>query len=260
VKRSRAAWLTVAVLLLLALLLVLFLPARWVVRLVQPRLHGLVLDRVTGLVWDGVAQEVRGADGRSLGQLQWQLARSALWGRLDLRLEFTGPRLAASGRLQRDAQGRPAWSEVTLRTALAAWAPQLDSPLGRPRGTLAVTLQHAVLQANWPIELEGTAHWSDAAMQARADHVALGNLETDLVAANGVLRGQLHDEGGGPLHVDGRWQASPLGWRLDLLLQPRAADPALHRWLARLGPQDKDGSVHLHRRGGLAAAAPEAAR
>jgi general secretion pathway protein N len=259
VKGSRAAWL-VAAILLPAALLVLFLPARWAAPFVQARLHGLELDGVHGLVWDGAANQLRGPDGRPLGAVRWRLSRSALWGRLDLRLQFDGPRLTARGHLQRDVRGRPVWNDVTLHSDLATWAPRLDTPLGTPQGTLTATLPRAVLQANWPIELEGRARWRDAAMQTHAQPVALGDFEMALEGADGVLQGELHDLGQGPLHVEGRWQASPLGWRLDLLLQPRTADPALRQWLARLGRPAADGTVHLHRRGGLAAATPETAR
>lgn len=258
-KRSHAAWLILVFLLLLALL-VLFLPARWVMPFVQPRLHGVALEGVHGLVWAGRADELRSADGRALGRLQWRLSRSALWGELDLRLHLEGPQLMASGRLQRDAHDRPVWSEVVLRTELAAWAPWFASPLGTPHGTLTLQLSRAVLQGNWPVELQGQAQWRAAAMQTRAGRLALGNLGLDLAAAAGVLRGELRDEGPGPLHVDGHWQASPLGWRLDLLLQPRTVDPALRQWLARLGHPGPDGSVRLHRRGGLAAVTPEPTR
>src|SRR5690348_17951057 len=44
VKRSRVGWLAAAIL-LFAVLLVWFLPARWVAPFVQSRLHGLRLDR-----------------------------------------------------------------------------------------------------------------------------------------------------------------------------------------------------------------------
>lgn len=259
-KRSRAAGLALATLLLLVALLVLFLPARWVMPFVQARLHGLRLDGVHGLIWDGAADRVTGPDGHPLGAVQWQLSRRALWGRLDLRLAFDGPMLAARGELQRDAQGRPVWTDVSLRSDLATWASPLASSLGIPQGTLTARLARVVLQANWPIELAGQAQWHGAVMRTRAGPVALGHLAMDLDGDNGVLRGRIHDEGQGPLHVEGQWQASPLGWRLDLLLQPRGVDPALRRWLARVGQPDADGAVHLHRRGGLAATTPEDAR
>jgi general secretion pathway protein N len=259
VKRSRIAWLAVAIL-SLAVLLVLFLPARWVTPLVQSRLHGMRLDGVHGLLWNGGATQLRGPDGRPLGHVRWQLSRRALLGRLDLQLQFDGPLLAARGHLGRDAQGRPVWSEVALRSDLAAWSPRLDTTLGTPRGTLTATLPRAVLQGNWPVDLAGQVQWHGAVMQMPAQAIALGNLAMTLQGANGVLHGEFHELGQGPLHVEGQWQASPLGWRLDLSLQPRSGDPALRRWLARLGRPDADGSVHLQRRGGLAAATPETTR
>lgn len=258
-KRSRIAWLTVAALLMLVALLVLLLPARWAASFVQARLHGLELEGVHGLVWNGGARQLRGPDGRPLGQVHWRLSRALLWGRLDLQLELAGPGLTASGHLRRDGEGRPVWTDASLRADLAAWAPRLDSSLGTPRGTLAMTLQRAVLQGSWPVELEGQVQWRNASMQTRGQAVVLGAFDMDLHGSNGVLTGQLHDQRNGPLHGEGQWQASPLGWRLDLLLQPRTADPALRHWLASLGRPDTDGAIHLHRRGGLAAATPETA-
>lgn len=258
-KRSRVGWLAAAIV-LFAVLLVWFLPARWVAPFVQSRLHGLRLEGVHGLVWDGGAGQLRGPGGRPLGTVRWQLSRRALWGRLDLQLQFDGPMLTARGHLRRNVAGRPVWSDVTLRSDLAAWSPRLDTSLGAPRGTLTVTLQRAVLQANWPIELEGQARWRDAAMQMPAQAIALGDVDMAMHGADGVLRGELHDQGQGPLHVEGQWQASPLGWRLDLVLRPRTDDPALRHWLARLGRPNADGTIHLQRRGGLAAATPEPAR
>ncbi|UGB38956.1 type II secretion system protein N [Frateuria soli] len=258
-KRSRAAWLTVAILLLLVVMLVLLLPARWVAPFVQSRLHGLGLEGVHGLVWNGGARELRGLDGHPLGHLQWRLSRALLWGRLDLQLRLDGPGLTASGHLRRDGDGRAIWTDVALRADPAVWAPRFDSPLGTPRGTLTMELRRAVLQANWPVELEGQVHWHGASVLTRRQTVSLGDFRMDIDGTNGVLTGRLHDQNNGPLRAEGHWQASPLGWRLDLLLQPRTADPALRHWLARLGRPDADGTVRLHRRGGLAAATPEAA-
>jgi len=259
VKRSRIAWLAAAVLLLIVSV-VLLLPARWVAPLVQTRLHGFRLDGVHGLVWNGRAEQLRDLDGHSLGQVRWRLSRGLLWGRLDLRLDFAGPQLTASGRLQRDPAGRPVWTDVSLRADLAAWTPRLDSSFGTPGGLLEMKLQRAVLQANWPVELSGQVQWHDAVMRTRNRTIELGDFRSDIGGTNGVLTGELHDQDAGPLHAQGQWQASPLGWRLDLLLRPRTADPALRQWLARLGRPDASGAVQLHRRGGLAAAAPETAR
>lgn len=257
-KRTRAAWLTVAVLLLLIVLLVLFLPARWAWPLLQARLRGLTLEQVHGLVWNGGADTVRGADGRDLGRVQWQLSRSALWGRLKLDLALEGHDVQARGHLERDAQGRPVWRDVQARIDdLAAWAVHL--PWGDPRGTLEVNLDSLVLQGNWPLELAGQLHWNAAALATTDGAVKLGTLGLDLSASGGVMQGQLRDSGAGPLAVDGQLQLSPLGWRFTATLRPRDDDPALRRWLTHLGRPDASGTVHLQRRGGLAAATPKAA-
>lgn len=246
------------VIVLSMVLLVLFLPARWAVPFVQPRLHGVVIRGVHGLLWDGSADDVRAADGRRLGLVRWQLARSALWGRVDLQLACEGDGLTARGHLQRDNQKRPVWSNVDMRVDLAKWGAPWPGPLGAPQGMLSVTLDHVVLESNWPMEASGRLHWQDAAMMIGASRIVLGTLDMDIGATHGVLHGQPHDTGDGPLHVQGDWQASPLGWRLDLLLRPRGVDPDLRHWLARLGRPASDGSVQLHRRGGLAAAGASA--
>jgi len=258
VNRTRAAWLTVAVLITLVAWLVLFLPARWAWPLLQARLRGLTLMQVHGLVWNGGAAAVYAADGRDLGRLRWRLSRSALWGRLDLDLALEGRDLQASGHLERDAQGRQAWRGVRARINPAAWAVHL--PWGDPRGMLVLDLDRAVLQGNWPLELAGQLRWDAAAFSAPEGEVALGDLALDLSATGGVVLGRLRDLGSGPLAVDGQLQLSPLGWRFAATLQPHSGDPALQRWLARLGRPDAHGTIHLQRRGGLAAATPEPVR
>lgn len=253
VKRSRVVWLVAVLLTSCLALLVLVLPARWVLPWLQPRMHGLVLEQVRGTVWNGYAKTLRAPDGRPLGTLRWALSRRALWGAMDLLLDLEGPRLVAHGRLQRDAQGRLLVEQVAARADLAAWEPLIDSSLGVPQGWLELALPHVLLQGGWPLEVQGQARWRDASMRARAGSVALGTLVMDLQGASGVLQGRLHDEPGGPLAAAGRWQASPLGWRLDLRLQPRTRDPMLRRWLAQLAVPAADGAIELHRRGGLAA-------
>lgn len=255
-KRSRAVWLGFAALLLSVVLLVLWLPARWALPLVQARLHGWQLRAVQGSVWDGAADDLLTADGHRLGRVQWRLSRRALWGELALDLRFDGPNLQASGRLQRDAQGRQVWNEVQARVDLSGESPLLISALGDPQGTLEVHLTHAVLQANWPLQLDGRMQWHDAAMRTAQGRVPLGELALDLRGRDGVLQGTLHDLDHGPLQLDGQLQASPLGWRFTAALRARGSDPALRRWLGVLGHADSDGWVHLNRSGGLLVAAP----
>jgi general secretion pathway protein N len=255
-KSLRKCLIGLGALVLAAAVLLWFLPARWALPWIGPRLHGLHLQQVQGSVWDGRAGEVTTADGQPLGQLQWQLSRGALLGQPQLQLQFEGPQLAFSGKVRRLPGERVEAREVSLRTQLAAWDRYLASPLGQPRGELQLTVDHTLLQGGWPTQLAAQAQWPQAVMHTRDGDVALGTLLAQASAQGGVIQAQLHDDGRGPLHANGRLQLSPLGWRLDATLRARQTDPALRRWLARLGQPAADGSVRIERRGGLAGSAP----
>ncbi|HEY8682026.1 MAG TPA: type II secretion system protein N [Rhodanobacter sp.] len=243
------------VLLLAAAVLLWFLPARWVLPWIAPRMHGLRLQQVRGLVWNGRAAQVA-ADGHGLGQLQWTLSRRALFGQLHAQLEFHGPQLDFSGALQRLPDSRIEWREVSLHADLAALGSHANSPMGQPRGELRLTIAHALLQGGWPLDLQAQAQWQDAVMRTPDGDVALGDLHGQAQAQGGVIQAQWHDDGHGLLQVDGQLQLSPLGWRLDAKLHPRQANPRLRHWLAALGPADADGDVHIQRSGGLAGTVP----
>lgn len=242
--------------LLAAALLLWFLPARMVMPWLEPQLHGLRLQQVRGLLWDGRAAQVVTADGHVLGRLQWHISRRALLGTLQLQLDFDGPQLAFSGAMRRLPEGQIAWHGVNLRAELAALDPYVKSPLGQPRGELRMTIDHVLLQGGWPLQLDAQAQWHHALMHTRGGDVALGDLQWLAQAQDGVIQAQVHDDGNGPLHADGQMQLSPLGWRLDAMLRPRQTDPALRRWLAGLGQPAADGSVHIRRSSGLAGSLP----
>jgi general secretion pathway protein N len=254
-KSLRKSLLGLGVLVLAAATLLCFLPARWALPWLTPRLHGLQLQQVRGSVWDGQAGAVVAADGQVLGTLAWQLSRRALFGQPRLQLQFEGPQLVFSGAAGRLPDGRIEAREVSLRVPWAVLDRYAASPLGQPRGELQLTIERAVLQGGWPLELTAQAQWPQAVMHTREGDVALGTLLAQAGAPGGVVQAQLHDDGHGPLHAEGKLQLSPLGWRLDATLRARQTDPALRRWLARLGPPAPDGSVHIERRGGLAGSA-----
>ncbi|GAA0887942.1 type II secretion system protein N [Rhodanobacter soli] len=255
-KSLRKCLIGLGTLALAAAVLLWFLPARWAMPWIGPQLHGLRLQQVQGTVWHGRAGEVVAADGQMLGQLQWQLSRRALLGQVRLQLQFEGPRLAFSGGAQRLPDGQIEVSGASVRAELSAWVHGPMSSWGQPRGELQVTIDHALLQGGWPMQLQAQAQWPQALMHTHDGDVALGALQAQASAQGGVIRAQLHDDGHGPLHVDGKLQLSPLGWRLDATLRARQTGPALRRWLATLGPPAADGSVHIQRRGGLAGSAP----
>ena len=254
----RRSLIGLGVLLLAALVLVWLLPARWMLPWIEPRLHGLQLQQTGGLLWNGHADRVTTADGRMLGRLQWRLSRRALFGHVQLQLDFNGPQLAFSGAMRRLSPDQVRWSGVSLRGDLEGLPPRLDASLGQPQGALVLTVDSAVLQGGWPMQLQARARWEHAAVRTTAGDVPLGELQLQAQARAGVIMAQLHDNGRGPLQVAARLQLSPLGWRLDASLHPRHPAPALQRWLAQFGHADADGTVHIQRRGGLAAS-PSAA-
>lgn len=234
-----------------------FLPARLAVALIQPRLRGLRLQQVEGLAWQGRAGRVLSVRGEPIGTLQWTLSRRALLGEVDLQLALDGPTMQFHGSLhQRAGNDRADWREVSWKVDLAALKPPLATPFGWLQGTLEGHAHHALMQANWPMQMDAQMHWRDAALLTRRGRIALGGLQFELHGEHGMIHTQMHDEADGPLALAGQLDLSPLGWRLDASLRPRSGDPALRYWLATLGRANADGSVHLQRRGGLAAALP----
>lgn len=255
-KYLRRSLTGLGLLLLAGGLLVWFLPARWVLPGIESRLHGLRLQQVQGLLWDGRAGQVLTADGRPLGQLHWQLSRRALLGQLRLHVDFEGPQFAFAGAMRQLSADQVEWRAVRLRAELQTLTARMSSPLGQPLGKLQMTVAHAVLQGGWPLQLQAQAQWQPAIVRTRAGDLSLGTLQLRAQAHSGVIVAQLHDDGQGPLQADGQLQLSPLGWRLEGTLRARQHDPALRHWLATLGPLEADGTVHIQRGGGLAGNLP----
>ena len=245
----------VAVFLLAVAALLWWLPARWALPLLQSSLHGLRLQQVGGSVWNGSAGQVLAPSGQELGRLQWQLSRRALFGRVELQLDFDGPQFVFHGRLRKLPAAQVAWSGVQARVNLSALAdPRLHLPLGRPQGEFELNADHALLQGGWPLELQAGLQWRQAALRTKDGDVALGDLHGQATAQGGVIHAQWQDDGHGLLRTTGELQLSPLGWRLTAELQPRHDDPILRRWLTTLGRPGADGTVHVERHGGLAIA------
>lgn len=255
-KYLRNTLIALVLLLALAALLLWFLPARWVMPWIEPQLQGLHLQQVHGSVWNGAADEVTGVDGRRLGQLHWQLSRRALLGDSRLQMSFEGPRLRFSGVVRRLPDSRVAIDHARLHADLALLDAYPPSPWGRPLGEWQLSAEHVLLQGGWPLQLQAHGLWQRAAVRTADGDVSLGDIQLEAQAQDGVIRAQWHDVGTGPLQAKGELQLSPLGWRVDTTLRARQADPALQRWLARLGPLADDGSVHIQQSGGLAGTAP----
>jgi general secretion pathway protein N len=234
--------------------LVAFMPARLGLLLAGRSLRGLVLKDVDGTVWSGRAGQVLASDGRLLGSLEWQLERSALWGDLHLDAHLNGPVGRFDGHLDRSGRDVTTWRDIDLRMDAAALTQAIALRDTRPAGVVEGRIERLQLQGNWPVDLKAALRWRAATVDTAQGHVVLGELHLDAESHDGVLRASVADDGQGPLDVDARLAASPLGWRLDGRLSPRVRDRALADFIARFGQPGRDGSVNLYRKAGLAPA------
>ncbi|MFC5740241.1 type II secretion system protein N [Dyella tabacisoli] len=249
-KRLGTVLIVLGALLLLALL-VWYLPAQWMQSRLEARLHGLRLDQVGGTLWEGHAGQVLTTDGRNLGRLEWQLSRRALWGDTRFSAGLEGPQLSFHGDMHQLDKQRAEWSQVHLRGDIASLGLHTEWLGGGLHGQLNIEIAHVLLQGRWPLELDGSARWSDAAAGA----LALGEIQLQAQGRAGVIQGELQDGGNGPLQLNGQLGLSPLGWRYSVNAKPRGANPALQRWLLGLGRAGADGAVQIKGSGGLAKAA-----
>ena len=262
-KWLRLILLGLVVLLLLAGLLFWFLPAQLALPLLQKRLGEVQLRGVHGLLWDGSADQVVGSHGQNLGRLQWQLSRRVILGQTQLGVQFQGPQLSFDAKVAKSGDADTVLDDAHAHIDLALQPAAPGARLGTPRGMLDLQIPHALLQGPWPQQLEAQAQWHAARMQVvagqdqlgevAANDVALGELRLELHGQQGVIDGNLRDDGKSPLQVDAQLQASPLGWRFNAVLTLRSSDPALHRWLQQFGTPDAAGAWHVERSGGLAA-------
>lgn len=238
-------------LLLAAAVLLWFFPARWAVPLIAPRLRGLQLQQVHGLLWHGYAEQVRDGAGRDLGRVQWHLSRRAVLGQWMLQLDIEGPSLDFSGTVRRVSASEYEWNDVQARVALALLDQRQLAALSAPQGELRLTVDHALLQNGWPVQLQASGQWRDGVVSGVHGDVALGDWQWQAQARDGWIKAQFQNDGDAPLLGHGQAQASLLGWRLEATLQARQPDRALHQWLSRWGTMDASGVVHVERGGGL---------
>lgn len=232
-----------------------WLPAGWASPWLAHAVPGLRLQQLRGTIWNGRAERVLATDGTMVGRAQWRISRMALLGRSQLWLSVTGPRLDVRGEMRRMAGDRVEWRDVTAWIDLALLAnPRWHLLPPGTRGEVSLQSDRMQLQGGWPRDGQAALVWCDAAWPTRVGAVMFGRLDARLDARNGVISAQWHDAGDGPLHTAGTLDASVIGWRIQATLQPRSDDPRLRRWLALLGKPDASGTLHLERRGGLAAA------
>jgi general secretion pathway protein N len=249
-KRLRTVLIGLSVFVIALALLIWFMPAGLALPLMQSRLHGLQFDQVEGTLWQGRAGQLSVPGGNPVGSLAWALSRRALIGDVRLGLDLRQPQLQVHGQMHRVSDTREDWHDVTLHMDMAMLGMQ-PLLLGEPQGQFDVQIAQAQLQGNWPMQVDASGTWSQAAVHTAQGIVPIGTLLLKVHGQSGVLKASLDDDGSGPLQTAGRLSFSPLGWDLRLNLKPRSENPALLRWLHSFGSPSADGSVQLRYRGGL---------
>ena len=248
-------------LLAIGFLLLWFLPARWAMPWLASRLPGVRLQQVSGLLWDGHAEQVLSLRGQNLGQVSWQLSRRALLGDTLFSVNLSGPRLAFTGQMAGRNSADALWTDVHLHADLDLLPANITLPMGQPRGSVELTASHIQLHGGWPLELDAQILWQRAALLIpRNGEIVLGTLQLTLQGSNGVITGHLQDDGQGPLRIAGELQLSPLARRFTAHASVRDANIPLQRWLTSLGRTDAGGITHINYSGGLAAAMPGGGR
>ncbi|GLQ89720.1 type II secretion system protein N [Dyella flagellata] len=245
-------WFSILVIVVLALgALVWFIPASWALPLLQTQWRGVRMEGVTGILWEGRAQQVSIADGPPLGSLAWVLSRRALLGDLQASVDLRQPQLQLQGRVRRVSSAQWDLRDVTLHMdmAMLGMQPWLR---GQPRGQFDLQAPQAQLRSVWPVQLDATGTWSQAAVHTAQGDIPLGTVMLAVTGQSGALQGTLSDDGSGAVQTAGRLALSPLGWDLQLRLVPRNDDPATLSWLRSLGTPKADGTLELRYRGGLA--------
>lgn len=245
-------WFSILAIAVLALgALVWFIPASWAMPLLRSQLRGVRMEGVSGTLWEGRAQELSIGDGPAVGSLAWDLSRRALLGDIQANVDLRQPQLRLQGEVQRVSAAQWELRGVTLHMDMAMLGTQPWTQ-GQPQGQLDLQAPQAQLRGAWPMQLDATGTWSQAAIRTAQGSVPLGTVMLAVTGQSGALQGTLSDDGRGLVQTAGRLAFSPLGWDLQLRLVPRSDDPAILSWLRSLGKPTADGTLELRYRGGLA--------
>ncbi len=243
------AWLVLALLVVFCLLW--WFPASWAWSLARSHLPHTQLTAPSGTLWNGHA-DVLQIDGQPVGALDWHIGHAALLGNLAGDVRLRSARWSGHAHFLRSGTHQFDFDHVqaTMPASLLG-APEWLRGL-RPGGMLRVDVRHLRLRNNWPVQCAGAVHWRDATLADARGTADLGDLSARVgMRAGTTLQAVFSDSGTGPLAVHGSATVTPLGWRLQLNMQPRGSHPLLRRMLARFGAVDAEGHILVQRHAGL---------
>lgn len=242
--------LTLMVLLVIAVVVVWTLPAQTAWSMLGSRASALHLRGVSGSIWDGHANQAS-VSGVPLGALDWQLqVAPLLHGQLRANTTLSGGLAQAKGEVWRDHDGRIEIHAMRMQVPAQQLQDVIDMPQLQLLGSFDVFVDHAIIKGVWFDALQASVRWQDAGVsgsaRARFGEV-LGAFQLD---ADKHVTGDIHDTGKGPLSVQGKFDATLVGYTLVARLRARDADNLdLQEALMYLGQRQPDGSVVLRASG-----------
>ncbi len=204
--------------------------------------RGIVLNGVTGTVWNGAAQVVQSGNVQ-IGSVHWRLHPLALLrGRAAADVKLTRVDGFAQGYVAAGTSGQVTLRDASASLPLSALPPQFIA--GGWNGKLNLRLTSADIVDRWPAALVGTIEIVDLIGPARRP-AAMGSYKLVFPeqAKTEVLTGALTDISG-PLQLAGTLQlkAADRSYLLDGLIAPRPdASPNLVNSLQFLGAPDAQG-------------------
>lgn len=204
----------------------------------------LTLRGLGGTVWAGHADAAE-LFGQDLGSLDWTLHKTPLLhGEAIADFVLHGAEFGARGTLSRTSGGGLEFRDCVLTLPARLAAPVLAIPALQPLGIIEVDIARARLVGAWLGDVEGTAHWREAAV-AGAAQAQIGELRAVFAStADGAIAGTLSDAGG-PLEVSGSFQATLGRYAAQARLAPRGENPRLAEALQYVGQPQADGSREL---------------
>jgi general secretion pathway protein N len=249
-KLIRNLFLLAIVLLLLAALVLAFLPARIALDFVGGRLGPVQLGEVSGSLWKGQASPAS-INGEAIGTLGWTLHPLSLFGaRIDADVELHGDTYNGHGAISVHRDRTLRVRDLDLRFPARRLEPMLDIPALVFRGEVQIAISEAELRGGFPTAVKGIATWKDASVAGSAE-ARFGDIITEFATvASGGVEGLIRD-GGGPLQAQGTYGASLAGYAADVTLRARDGNPQVTEALQYIGQPQPDGSARLEVRGKL---------
>lgn len=250
-RRRHRWWLVVLVVLAGLVALGWWFPARWAWWMVRGNFPAVSVRNIHGSVWDGAADGLV-VQGESLGLLHWAAERLSVLRTLRATFSIDGAGLTVHGHLACPGGGILVFSDVSFHIPATRFEVSLPAGLV-PGGVVAGKVNVLRLVDGWPGVLDARVDWRSARLLGHGSPLDLGTLRSRWQSrAGGVINGGLTDVGDGPVALDGGVVVSALGWRVDVTVRQRDADPRMSRLLDHLGTREASGAVQIRRRGGLA--------